>query len=175
MKTFVLLLSVLLTGCSYNNIQSYQDDPIQFDPEVFFNGPLVAEGIVRNRSGKVIRYFEADIDASWNQNGGTLDERFRWNDGEMQTRYWKFTRSGDQQFTGSAGDVVGDAQLKYAGNAIRMDYVLQVPLKNQSSININIKDWLFQVNEQSIMNVTTMKKFGFRVGDVILTIRRIQN
>lgn len=169
----LLLTTLLLAACSSNRLALYQEDRIQFDPTVFFNGQLVAEGIVRSRSGKVIRYFEADIDAVWNEDGGTLDEVFRWNDGEVQTRVWQFTRTGPNTYAGTAGDVVGEATLKHAGNAIKMNYVLDVPLDNGKSVKVNIRDWLYQINGQSIMNVTTMKKFGLKVGDVMLTIRAL--
>lgn len=49
-------------------------------------------GVVKNFSGEVIRTFDADISASWDDEGvGTLDEVFRFNDGEVQTRVWTLT------------------------------------------------------------------------------------
>ena len=45
----------------------------------------------------------------------TLDETFRFSDGETDRRVWTITRAGDGRFTGTAGDILGEA-LKKAGN-----------------------------------------------------------
>jgi hypothetical protein len=152
-------------------VQRYSDSTLEFDPLDFFNHQIVAEGIVRDRSGNVSRTFTADIKATWNDNGGVLDEVFEWSDGEAQTRVWQFTKSGEKKYIGKAGDVIGEAIMEHSGNAINMTYVLDVPLASGKTIAINMDDWLFQTSEKTIVNVTTMKKFGFRVGEVVLTMR----
>ncbi len=162
---------VTLSACSSLTVKQYSDTPIQFDPKQFFNNQLIAEGFVRDRKGNVTRYFTADIKATWDDNGGTLDEVFAWSDGEHQTRVWQFTKSADNQYLGTAGDVIGSATLDHAGNAIRMTYQLDVPLKSGKTIAIDMDDWLFQVSENSIVNVTKMTKWGFHVGEVVLTMR----
>ena len=68
------LLALLLTGCAGVSVNDYADREPTFDPQVFFNGPLEAQGVVFSRSGEVRRHFTATIDASWDQNGGVLDE-----------------------------------------------------------------------------------------------------
>ena len=166
-----LLPLLVLTGCSSLSVTDYRDHPIQFNPNEFFNQPLIAEGFVQDRSGRVTRTFVADIQASWDDNGGVLDETFLWSDGEEQVRVWRFERVEDNQFEGTAGDVKGMAEMQFAGNAIRMQYVLEVPLKNGNTIGINMDDWLHQVSDDTLVNVTEMRKFGFRVGRVVLTMR----
>lgn len=166
-----LIVAGLLSACSQLQVSDYADTPIQFDPNEFFNNDLIAEGFVMNRSGRVTRYFTADIKATWDTSGGVLDEVFEWSDGEQQTRVWTFTAIGDNRYSGTAGDVIGNADMAYAGNAIRMTYQLDVPLDSGNSIAINMDDWLYQVSENTIVNVTEMRKFGFRVGQVVLTMR----
>ncbi len=176
MKRFILWVTslVTLTACSSVSVIDYQNTPIQFDPERFFNNQLVAEGFVRDRKGKVTRYFTADIIATWDKNGGKLDESFQWSDGEQQTRVWAFTKTADNRYSGTAGDVLGNANMEHAGNAIRMQYQLDVPLVSGKTIAISMDDWLFQVSENSIVNVTEMTKWGFRVGEVVLTMRVVE-
>lgn len=170
-KLLLAASAMILSACSQLQVSDYKTTPIQFNPNDFFNNDLVAEGFVMNRSGKVTRYFTADIKASWDKNGGVLDEVFQWSDGETQTRVWQFTANPDGTFTGTAGDVIGEANMAYAGNAINMVYQLDVPLEGGNSIAITMDDWLYQVSDQTIVNVTEMKKFGFRVGRVVLTMR----
>jgi hypothetical protein len=63
--------------------------------------------------------------------------------------------------------------MEFAGNAIHMNYVLDVPLASGKNIGIRMDDWLYQVSDNSIVNVTSMSKFGFSVGEVVLTMRVI--
>lgn len=168
-----LVAAFILAGCSTVSVSDYQGRAPEFDPEVFFNGPIRAEGILLSRSGKVNRYFTATIDAEWDQNTGVLDEVFQWNDGERQTRVWRFERVGPKRFRGTAGDVVGEADMIYDGNAVNMTYVLEVPLANGRTITVSMDDWLYQTSNDTLVNVTEMTKFGFRIGQVVLTMRRL--
>lgn len=165
-----LLFSV---GCAGMQVQDYADVQPEFDPITFFNGELVAEGVVQNRSGKVTRHFVATIDAYWDEERGVLDEVFLFSDGEESERYWEFTRTGPNTWSGTAGDVVGESRLVHAGNAIQMRYRLSVPLSSGRNVVLNMDDWLYQVSEETLINETVMRKFGFRVGKLILTIRKL--
>ncbi|WP_028669150.1 DUF3833 domain-containing protein [Saccharospirillum impatiens] len=165
-------LVALLTGCASVTVATYEDADLVFDPVEYFNGSLVAEGVVRGRNGEVSRYFNATIDARWDERGGVLDEVFIWSDGERQTRVWQFERVGESHYRGTAGDVVKPAEMRFAGNAVNMKYVLAVPLDSGRTINVTMDDWLYQVNDQTLINVTEMTKFGFKVGEVVLTMRK---
>ncbi len=171
MKRLALLMFVFISACSGVSISDYSDASITFDPMYFFNNKLIAEGVVRDHNGKVTRSFEARINATWDENGGVLDEVFIWSDGERQSRVWQFTKVGDNSYRGTANDVIGEASMVFEGNAIQMNYILSVKRDNGKTINLNMNDWLYQVNDKVLMNVTQMKKFGFEVGEVILTMR----
>jgi len=96
-------------------------------PENFFIGPMTAHGVVKNRSGKVIRYFNADIIGSLEDGIITLEEDFVFNDGEKQRRVWVLTKKADGTYSGTAGDVVGEAKGEVAGNSMFLKYVLRIP------------------------------------------------
>ena len=68
-------LLIMLNGCSAVPIEDYAENSPVLVAETFFSGELIASGIVKDRSGRVIRYFNATIDASWEGGVGTLDER----------------------------------------------------------------------------------------------------
>ncbi|WP_199224163.1 DUF3833 domain-containing protein [Saccharospirillum sp. MSK14-1] len=169
----VAVLAIMLTGCAGVSVSDYADREPTFDPLVFFNGPLQAQGVVFSRSGEVRRHFTATIDARWNADGGVLDEVFQWSDGERQTRVWRFERDGERSYVGRAGDVKGTAQMRYAGNAVNMNYRLLVPLSSGRTIAVSMDDWLYQVDANTLINVTDMSKFGFDVGQVVLTMRKL--
>lgn len=123
-----------------------------------------------SRSGELQRYFTADIEATWHKSNSSLKEAFYWNDGEQQ-RHWKFNRRKDGTWLGSAEDVEGMAEMRFSGNSIHMRYPLQLSLGGRT-ITLTIDDWLFQVSDDIIINKTCISKFEFRLGDVILTIRK---
>ncbi|MCH8552154.1 MAG: DUF3833 domain-containing protein [Natronospirillum sp.] len=170
---FVVVVAITLTACSSVSVDDYADNTPVFDPQIFFNGDLVAEGIIQNRSGKVTRYFTADIEAYWDDEYGYLDEVFWFSDGEEEYRLWEFERIEDGVWEGRAGDVEGVASLEYAGNAIEMDYRLRVTLDSGREVTLRMEDWLYLVDDDILIAETTMRWFGFRVGNIILTMRRI--
>ena len=173
LSILVAVALLLLVGCGSVTVRDYADNEPVFDPQVFFNGDLVAEGIVQNRSGQVTRYFTADIEAYWDDDYGYLDEVFYFSDGEEDFRLWEFTRIEDGVWEGRAGDVEGPASLVYDGNAIEMDYRLRVTLDSGREVTLRMEDWLYLVDEDVLIAETTMRWFGFRVGNIILTMRRV--
>lgn len=172
MKNSWLWLWVFLGGCSSVELEQYADNQPQLDVRTFFNGELTAEGIVKNRSGTVTRYFTATIVASWNDNGqGRLDEVFIFNDGEEQQRTWILAPLDQHRYQATANDVVGEHLLETAGNALFMAYVLRIPYKD-GTLDVSVEDRMYLVDDNTIINESTLYKFGFRVGSVVLTIQR---
>lgn len=167
-----LVLGVLGTACSPVDINLYQDNSPTLKVKTFFNGTLEANGIVKNRRGEVTRYFNATIDASWKDGVGTLDETFVFSDGETQHRIWQLKEVDENTYTASANDVVGSSTLRTAGNALFLQYVLQVPYKD-SIINLKVDDKMYLVNDTSLINESIMTKFGFEVAYVTLYIRKL--
>ena len=167
----VLILFVFLSGCSTVKVSDYADRTPKMVPEEFFNGRLTAHGVIKNRSGKVVRYFNADINAYWEGTKGTLEEDFVYDNGEKQRRVWTLIRQPDGSYIGTAGDVTGEATGRIAGNSMFLEYVLEVPY-GEGTINLTMDDRMYLVEPQTLVNETVMYKFGFQVGEVVLVIRK---
>ena len=151
-------------------IEDFTNKGPEFIPQKYFNGSLTAYGMVKDRSGKIIKTFKGELVGSWDENGvGTLDEKFVYDNGEKQTRVWTLTPTGNKTFIGTAGDIVGEAQMLANGNTVVIDYTMRVPY-NDSTIDINVKDWLHLQEDGVILNHSKMKKFGFTVGELVITI-----
>lgn len=172
---YKLLLPVIallaLSGCASQSLSQYQDQTPEFIPEQFFNGPLTAYGMVTNRSGEVTRRFVAQIDAYWVDGVGTLDEVFVWSDGEEQTRVWTLTPNTDGSYAAVAGDVVEPTTMRVAGNALQMKYQLLLPF-GDGDIAVTMDDWMYLITDDTLINRTNISKFGFNLGEVILTIQQ---
>ena len=176
MKTFaglsIFLLSLgLLQSCSSVPVTEYADNSPTMVVEEFFNGSLKAHGIVKDRSGKVTRYFNASIKADWVDGVGTLDEVFKFDDGEEQNRIWKLTRDESGGYVGSANDVVGSSQLEVSGNSLFLDYVLRIPY-DDGTLDLNIDDRMYLVSDRVLINESVMTKWGIKVGQITLVIEK---
>ena len=163
--TFVLTL----TSCATISVGDYNKNTPKFFPQEFFNGTLHAQGVVKNRSGKVTRYFTATINAYWKDGVGTLDEKFIFNDGEIQNRTWTLKPTTEGSFSAIAGDVIGTGTGKFAGNAVNLNYVLAVKY-NDSTLNLTVNDWMWLVDSKTVLNESTLTKFGFKVGSIQLAM-----
>jgi len=168
----LLILAIgILSACASISVTDYANNSPKLVLETFFNGQLRAHGIVKDRSGKVIRYFDASIDASWQDGVGTLDENFIFDDGEKQQRIWTITKDAAGKYFGTANDVIGSSQLKFAGNGLFLDYVLRVPYKD-GTLDLSIDDRMYLVSEDVLINESVMTKWGFQVGEIVLVIKK---
>ncbi len=190
MKRFIKLIMVfiatsLLVSCSAVEIDEYQNKNPEFKINQFFNGDLVAYGMLRDRSGKVIRQFQAGLKGSWKNDEqgllvGTLDEIFWFDDGEKQTRTWTMTptaktsttNTGSNDYIGTASDVKGEAVIQSSGNAVRLAYDLIVPYKGDSLV-VSMDDWMYLISPNVLINETVMTKWGFEVGKVTVMIMKV--
>ena len=127
--------------------------------------------LFRSRSGKVVKRFHVLIDARWQGDTGTLDERFTYSDGTTQRRVWTITRLGPGRYSGRADDVVGEATGEAAGNALRWRYVLALPVDGKV-YNVDFDDWMFLMDDQVMLNRSLMSKWGFRLGEVTLSFHK---
>lgn len=162
---------LLVGGCSTASIDDYRDRSPAFVPEDFFSGALTAHGVVKDFSGTAIRHFNADIIGCWSDGVGTLDESFLFDDGEQQTRVWTLTPSGNQAYIGTAGDVVGDGTARWEGNAMFLNYTLRIALED-STIDVHIDDRMYRISDNVVVNESKMRKWGFGVGEILLTLIR---
>lgn len=167
----VFTVLIVLSGCSAPSVQHYADEVPKVDVREFFEGDIVAWGIVQNRSGEVINRFRADMQGSWDGNQGVLDEQFYYANGDTQTRQWQFVQQNENHYTGTASDVIGEASIVQAGNAINLNYVLRVPVGDRT-FDLSFDDWMWLVEDEVIINRATMTKFGFRVGELTVVIQK---
>jgi hypothetical protein len=170
--TLLAICALLLSACASVSVEDYANNQPRLVAEQFFNGQLTAHGVVKDRGGKVMRYFSASIDASWRDGVGTLDERFVFDDGERQTRVWTLKPVGDNNYIATAGDVIGDGKMKIAGNSLFLDYVLRIPYDGDT-LDLRIDDRMYLVSERVLLNESIMTKFGFEVGRIMLVIEKV--
>ena len=165
-----------LGGCASLEPALYADEKPALDLRHYFDGTLDAWGVFQDRSGRVVRRFTVVIQASWSGDVGTLDEDFVYSDGETQKRIWTLRRQpgGDPglvHWTGTAGDVVGEAHGTVAGNAFNWRYTMALEVDGRTW-HVDFDDWMYLMDERTMLNRAVMSKFGIRLGEVLLSFRR---
>lgn len=166
-----LLLLLGLSSCTTVEVADYQDTQPALVLERFFNGPLTAAGMVQDISGKVVRKFNVTMEAHWQGNEGVINEWFVYDDGETQTRVWKIKALGNGRYSGTAGDILGVAQGEARGSALRWRYDMLLPVEGEE-YQVHFDDWMFLVNDKTIINQSDIIKFGITVAKVTLVIQK---
>ncbi|ADN77178.1 conserved hypothetical protein [Ferrimonas balearica DSM 9799] len=171
--TLLAALILLLTACSGGDLTQYQNQSPALELKTFFNGPLVATGMVQDRSGDVTRRFTVTMTGTWQGDTGVLDETFYWDDGEVSKRVWTLTNLGNGEYRGSADDVLDQAEGQAVGPVLKWRYKLQLP-EEQGGWVLSFDDTMVLVSETELLNVAVMTKWGLEVGRVVLTIRKAE-
>ena len=165
------LFSLGLTACASTGVEQYRAEQPALDLKTYLNGTLDAWGMFQDRSGKVIKRFHVQIDSRREGDKLILDERFVYSDGERQRRVWTLTPDGPGRWRGTAGDVIGEARGELAGNALRWQYRLLLPV-DDTTYEVEFDDWMYLMDEDTLINRSFMSKFGVELGQVTLFFRR---
>ncbi|MFC1233636.1 MULTISPECIES: DUF3833 domain-containing protein [unclassified Vibrio] len=168
----IFSLVLLLTACGSASLEEHKNTTPELKLEQFFDGELKAYGMVLDRSGNLLRRFNVKLLASWQGDEGEIKEWFEFDDGEKSTRIWQLKKLGDNQYQGTAGDVVGIANGKTEGSALYWEYELEIPVDG-TIYEVTLDDWMFMIDEKRLFNKTDMSKWGFHVGEVILYIEKL--
>lgn len=163
--------ALALAGCAGPQVQDYAAERPQLDLRAFLDGELSAKGMFTDRAGRVVKRFTVTMQGRWTGNDGILDEQFVYSDGSTQRRVWRLKSLGQGRYTGTADDVVGEASGESAGNAFRWAYTLALPVDGRVW-NVALDDWMFLIDETTVLNRSAMSKFGLHLGDVTLVISK---
>ncbi|AVO51592.1 DUF3833 domain-containing protein [Ectopseudomonas mendocina] len=172
MKTLLIVLaSLMLISCGQVPVERYANEKPALDLPTFFAGPVQAWGMFQDRSGEVIKRFHVDISSRRDGDKLILDERFLYSDGTRQRRVWTLTPDSSGRWIGTADDVVGEAIGEVAGNALRWRYHLNLPVDDSTYV-VYFDDWMYLMDDDTLINRSSMSKFGIELGQVTLFFRR---
>ena len=171
-KILIIMIILSIFGCSSIDPTIYTKNSPKLDIRQYLNGKLEAQGILQDRSGKVIKSFTVQMTGSWKGNDGKLEEHFVFSDGKKDERIWEIKFSDDHNFIAKAHDTVGFAKGEQYGNAVKMAYVLKVDVDGKK-YDISLTDWIYLIDEKNAINVTKMTKFGFRVGNLSIAFKKL--
>lgn len=162
----VLMACLFVSSCS-TKLTDYQTQNKNFDIKEYFDGNVIAWGIVQDSSDKVTRRFCVELEGSWQGEQGVLAETFYFDDGEISYRDWRFSKQKDGSYQGTADDVIGSAVGKHQGFAFQFQYTLALDVSG-TTYEVSMDDWMYQIDQYRVMNKTAISKFGFNVANVTI-------
>lgn len=168
----LVTLSRYLTGFTAQKPADYQALSPAFDPRQVLNGPMLCEGVIYGPMGRVTSRFVAQMQGSWQGNQGRLAEHFRYDSGLEQHREWRLTLGNDGHIRAEADDLVGAGRGTTSGAALQLLYRIRLP-QSAGGHSLDVTDWLYLTENGTIINRSQFRKFGFKVAELVATMRKV--
>ncbi|MFO1256916.1 MAG: DUF3833 domain-containing protein [Gammaproteobacteria bacterium] len=167
------ILSIFLgsTVMGKRSIDFYKETVPKMDIKEYFDGPISAWGIVQDWRGRVVRRFDIQMIGKWEGDVGTLTEKFKYYDGEIQDRTWTIRKLGSGQYEGQAFDIIDKASGEEKGNAARWSYIMDLKV-DDSTYRIHFDDWMWLMNDGVLINRSYLKKFGITVAELTIFMKK---
>ena len=170
----LLFLKRRATGFEAQRPRDYADTQPSFDLRRHLDGPLVCEGVIYGPLGRITSRFVADMAGLWDGNSGLLTERFRFDSGTIQHREWSLAVTADGQIRATAADVLGEAEGAIAGAAAQMKYRIRLSPEGGGHV-LMVTDWMYLLENGTILNRSQFRKFGVKVAELVATIRKVEH
>lgn len=167
----VLLLKNRFWSFTAQSPEEYDGKGPQFDIREHLSGPIICEGVIYGPTGRVSSRFIGDFDAQWNGNVGTMREVFRYDSGATQEREWTLTVGNDGSIKAEAPDVIGQGRGSQKGPSVLLNYKIKLPDDAGGHV-LDTTDWMYLVENGSIMNRSQFRKYGFKVAELVATMRK---
>ena len=143
-----------------------------FDMKTHLSGKILCEGVIYGPLGRVSSRFVADMVGTWDGNTGTLAETFRYDSGVVQERCWTLHVDDAGIIRADAPDLVGTGTGTQKGPAVQMLYKIKLD-PSAGGHELNVIDWMYLMENGTIMNRSQFRKFGIPVAELIATMRKV--
>lgn len=143
-----------------------------FDLPSHLNGPILCEGVIFGPTGRVASRFVADMHGRWTGSVGTLDEVFRYDSGTVQHRCWTLALVPENRIEATAPDVPGMATGSFSGSGVVLRYRIRLAPEAGGHL-LNVIDWMYLLENGTIINRSQFSKFGIVVAELVATLRKV--
>lgn len=135
-------------------------------------GQTLGEGVFINSLTGAETTFSVVINGTWDGKVLTLVEDFNFGDGSKDRKTWHLTKTDAGRYQGTREDVLGSADVRQDGKAVRIDYYVTLRT-GLGGINVRFRDLLYLQDDSTIANKAVVSKFGLRIGRVEITMRPV--
>jgi hypothetical protein len=169
----ILMSGFIFSGCS-TDISYYKNDKPALNLQNYLQGKIIGSGIIKDWRGRVTKQFDFVAEASWNNSICTFKEEMRYYDGQVDHRTWTIKKINDNYYEGTTNDVIGVAKILVDGNAMNWQYRMDIKV-DDSIYRIKFDDWMYLMNNNTLINHNTFKKFGITVGTLVLFMHKSED
>jgi Protein of unknown function (DUF3833) len=169
---YALIGALIILGLLALRIRYASFKGPQFDLRHHLSGPIQCEGMIYGPTGRVTSRFVADMNGEWHGNIGTLSEVFRYDSGTVQHRAWTLALGNAGDITATAPDVVGKGEGRAEGPGVQLRYRIRLTPEAGGHV-LDVTDWMYLMDNGTIMNRSQFRKFGIKVAELVATMRRV--
>jgi hypothetical protein len=148
-----------------------RNDTADFDLLSYFEGQTVASGVFESRTGQQKRRFSVDMNGRPDGSALVLDEHFLFDDGECQHRIWTLLRGEGPSFTGTCEDAVSPALGRFEPGRAYMTSALRLRV-GRRLVSMRFDDVFYVTGEGTVLNRSTVSKWGIKLGQVLILFRK---
>ena len=144
----------------------------KFEFEKFFTGKVVATGYMcffypKTRKKKLKVIFKGVFK---NKKLKLIEEYFE--DNLKTIREWQFEKVDKNKFFGNGKNIVNPFELQIKDNFLDMSYKFRTKFKN-FNFNVDIKDHMYVINDNTLINYTKISKFFIPVAETQLLYKKL--
>lgn len=143
----------------------------EFDVKTVLNGKMICEGVIYGPLGRVTSRFIATMEATWQGNHCSVAETFIYDNGNKHDRVWDLVLEADGSIRARATDIIGDGVGQQDGPAVGLRYRIKLP-EHSGGHELNAVDWMYLLENGTIINRSQFSKFGIKVAELVATIRQ---
>ncbi|MBF96920.1 MAG: hypothetical protein CFH34_00436 [Alphaproteobacteria bacterium MarineAlpha9_Bin4] len=144
---------------------------LNLDFEEFFSGKVVAKGnMILHYPKKSIKDLDITFKGFLKNNQLKLTEYYSENN-KKTIRNWKFKKLTNNLFHGTEKNVKGNIVVNIEKNRLSMNYYFKLMLWN-FTFTVLVKDYMYLVGKNEIINITYVSKFGIKLAKVILLYKK---
>ncbi len=169
----LLALAQRVMGFQAQRPQDYAKLEPRVDIRKHLSGPIRCEGVIYGPMGRVTSRFTADMEGRWDGNRGILAEHFTYDSGTKQDREWRLTIGNGGQLVAEADDLVGAGSGQQEGASVQLRYTIRLP-DSAGGHSLQVTDWMYLVDDKTIVNRSQFRKFGIKVAELVATMRRVE-
>jgi hypothetical protein len=152
----------------------FAENPIKLIPEEYFSGDVEGVGVFYDRFGDIRTSFVVSLKGHWQPDTKvlTLKEDLVYENNEKLFREYKITKVNDNHYIVETEDFDAPGKIEVYGNTMRWKYGLNQQIKD-SKILLYFNDWMHLQPNGVILNRASASKFGILIGEVFMSIRKI--
>ncbi len=144
----------------------------KFEFEKFFTGKVVATGYMcffypKTRKKKLKVIFKGIFE---NKKLKLIEEYYE--DNLKTIREWQFEKVDKNKFFGNGINIVNPFELHIKDNFIEMSYKFKTQFKS-FNFNVNIKDQMYVINDNTLINYTKIYKFLIPIAETQLLYKKL--